>query len=250
MAAPTEESLGFDGIVARIRLADNANNMVNFDYNPQTVEISRESKTHSQANGQPAVAEGSLQVAGNLILNLYQCRFVGANLEQRMDQLLSWAAGEVVLAPPSAPTSDNAMSIPTLKSSLTAAAKTGPLSTIVLPKLAMTWGTTERVVQLQRVTVTFDQYSTQGVPLAATVTMTMIDVPQLAEQEEPQNPTSGGIPGRSSHVMVTGEDLIGLATQTYGAPRYWKPLAQANNIDDPLRVGAGRQIYLPSPSEI
>jgi hypothetical protein len=93
---------GFDGIVARISLTDGASR-IDFDYNPQSVAMSRRSKAHDQANGQVAMAETGLKVAGNLMLTLTKCRFVGANLESRMVQLLNWGqwGRPAPVAPPS-----------------------------------------------------------------------------------------------------------------------------------------------------
>jgi hypothetical protein len=64
------------------------------------------------------------------------------------------------------------------------------------------------------------------------------------------NPTSGGVPGRRSHVMRQGEDLPGLATEAYGRPGAWRDIADSNGIDDPFRVRPGQSLMLPPPDEL
>jgi hypothetical protein len=51
-------------------------------------------------------------------------------------------------------------------------------------------------------------------------------------------------------VLADGENVIGVATEKYGAPSAWRAVAQANGIDDPLRVRPGQMLHLPGPSEL
>jgi nucleoid-associated protein YgaU len=239
MSQPTAQSGQFYGNVEHIVLTDGANT-VEFDLNPESVEMSREARPHDAANVQAATAEAALQLSGNLILTLNKCQFIGPTVEARMNQLLDWAKGSETTAPTAGGTSAPVLSaLPGVGGSAQVKA--------VLQTLTMTWGTTRRLVIVQGVTIRFDQFSTNGTPLGATATIKLVcQTPPLPGT----NPTSGGLPGRSSHVLVSGENLVGLATSTYGAPRYWQRLAEINNIDDPLRVAPGREIYLPSPSEL
>jgi hypothetical protein len=235
---------GFDGIVARISLTDGASR-IDFDYNPQSVAMSRRSKAHDQANGQVAMAETGLKVAGNLMLTLTKCRFVGANLESRMVQLLNWAKG-IGAVGPAGSSGTTQPSGSAVGGQLTPTA--GPQTEIKLPPLTMTWGTSIRTVALESVDITFDQYSTQGIPLAATVTMILKELPPPSSN--PASPDSGGVAGRGNHVMVEGDSLMSVANSAYGSSQRWQSLARANNVENPMRMPAGQQIYLPSPSEI
>lgn len=242
----------FNNTVQRIVLSGGGKE-IKFDFNPESVEMSRDAKSHGPANVQASTSQMALQLSGNLILTLNRVRFIGSTVEARMDQLLEWARGTDSATPPTpgpGQTGDAALNeLTNGASQLTRGTSSGGAQVMTeLPELTLTWGTGEpRNVVLQRVAITIDQYTTQGDPLAATATITLVC---LAPQLPNTNPSSGGIPGRSSHVLVSGENLIGLATSTYGSASLWRRLAQANNIDDPLRVPAGRQIYLPSPSEL
>lgn len=99
-------------------------------------------------------------------------------------------------------------------------------------------------------TIDFLRFDPTGIP-----TRLKIGKLELTEVPNPllsalTNPTSGGLPGRESHRMSEGENLQLLAQRTYGQPGYWRAVADANGIDDPLRVRAGDVVYLPSPAEV
>jgi nucleoid-associated protein YgaU len=62
-----------------------------------------------------------------------------------------------------------------------------------------------------------------------------------------QNPTSGAKAGYRTHVMRAGDTLASVAYEAYGDPGRWRTLAEANDIDDPTRVPAGRSLLVPGP---
>jgi phage tail-like protein len=65
-----------------------------------------------------------------------------------------------------------------------------------------------------------------------------------------RNPSSGGIPGRSAHLLLQSESLAGLAQRAYADASCWRAIATANDLDDPLRVAPGTVLLLPAPSEV
>jgi nucleoid-associated protein YgaU len=48
-----------------------------------------------------------------------------------------------------------------------------------------------------------------------------------------------------SHMVVEGDTLASVAYKQYGNAGWWRPLANANGIDDPLKVGAGTRLMVP-----
>jgi nucleoid-associated protein YgaU len=64
-----------------------------------------------------------------------------------------------------------------------------------------------------------------------------------------QNPTSGGLRSVRSYLMVEGDTLASVAYREYGQPGWWRPLAEANGIDDPMRVAAGTRVLVPDIDE-
>jgi nucleoid-associated protein YgaU len=238
---------------------------VEFDYNPEKVSLSRSAELHEKASIQASNNETALKLSGNLLLELHDVRFVGVDLQTRMEQLLAWTQGTPAVA---APAGDDVLpAIPSVPAggdpggrSTTMTPNNSPVSTGAtgaagataapnLEQLQFFWGKgTNRVVTVKDVNITYTKFGSDGVPLAATVTK--ITLQCYGPNRPGTNPTSGGLPGRSSHVLVSGESLVGLANSTYGSPRAWRALAEANGLDDPLRLAPGHPIYLPSPREL
>ncbi|HEY6057334.1 MAG TPA: hypothetical protein VIV06_04840, partial [Candidatus Limnocylindrales bacterium] len=64
-----------------------------------------------------------------------------------------------------------------------------------------------------------------------------------------QNPTSGAIHSRATHVMREGDSLASVAYLEYGDPALWRGLAAFNEIDDPGRLTPGTRLLLPTIEE-
>ena len=63
-------------------------------------------------------------------------------------------------------------------------------------------------------------------------------------------PDLGGAFRRRVHTVVAGDSLPSIAWREYGDPTVWRIVAQANDIDDPLRLRAGTTLLLPAADEI
>jgi hypothetical protein len=87
-----------------------------------------------------------------------------------------------------------------------------------------------------------------GVPVRANVTVRLASVP-LPAPLGPTNPTSGGLATRRTRTMVEGDTLASIAYQEYKDPNKWRALAEANNIDDPMRVKEGTVLIVPDRRE-
>lgn len=117
------------------------------------------------------------------------------------------------------------------------------------PRVVFTWGTFQAVTfagYLESVNATFTLFDTDGKPLRATCTVA------LAESGEPtpgQNPTSGALTARRVHRLVGGDSLEMLAYQEYGDATAWRRIAEANDIDDPMRLRPGTEVLVPSGTE-
>jgi hypothetical protein len=102
-------------------------------------------------------------------------------------------------------------------------------------------------VQLLKANVTYERFYWSGRPIRATVAL---ELKVNALDPLKQNPTSGGLANRHGHVVIGGETLPGIATAEYGHPGEWRRLAEANRLDDPLRVRAGSVLYLPNRADL
>jgi nucleoid-associated protein YgaU len=96
------------------------------------------------------------------------------------------------------------------------------------------------------VNVNYKMFDPSGKPLRAEVS---ISIDQAKPQLLPTNPTSGGLAARRTHTVVAGENLALIAHQTLGKPTMWRAIAEANGIDDPMRVGVGTVLVIPSRGE-
>lgn len=89
----------------------------------------------------------------------------------------------------------------------------------------------------------FTLFSPEGVPLRATLTVTLREYKSLDEQLWRLNLNS---PDRTqSHVVQGGETLSFIAGRHYRRPGEWRRIAEANGIDDPRRITSGTFLTLP-----
>ena len=52
------------------------------------------------------------------------------------------------------------------------------------------------------------------------------------------------------HVLTAGDSLQSLAYQAYGNPELWRHIAEANGVDDPMRLKLGTTVLVPALEEI
>jgi len=112
--------------------------------------------------------------------------------------------------------------------------------------LNLVWGKQYFDCYLKSVSAKFTLFDSDGRPLRAKVDVTLGETPTDAAA---QNPTSGGIGGRRQHTVVAGDSLQSVAAAEYGRPTLWRALALANDVDDPLRLRAGRVLLVPPQAE-
>jgi nucleoid-associated protein YgaU len=117
------------------------------------------------------------------------------------------------------------------------------------PKLMFVWGSMTMAVIMTSCDVNYTRFHlATGMPLRAEATISLQE--QFTLMDMLTNPTSGGLPGRMERVVNAEENVVQISTGTYGQPRYWRQIAETNNIDDPFRVKPGDVLYLPSPAEL
>jgi hypothetical protein len=113
------------------------------------------------------------------------------------------------------------------------------------PVCEFSWGTAWSFkAVVTGVTQKFTFFLEDGTPTRADVTVKLRQV-EDAGKYPGQNPTSGGQAGQRVHVVQQRETLDMIAAREYGASRYWRLIAEANKIDDPLRLKPGQMLSLP-----
>jgi Contractile injection system tube protein/LysM domain len=89
----------------------------------------------------------------------------------------------------------------------------------------------------------FTLFSPEGVPLRATLTLTLREYKTLKQQLDQLGKSS---PDRThSHIVQRGERLADIAAQYYRRPGEWRPIAEANDIEDPRRINPGIFLSIP-----
>lgn len=97
------------------------------------------------------------------------------------------------------------------------------------------------------VSAKYTLFTPAGVPVRATCT---IGLEEIAGEQGGQNPTSGALAARDSHVLVAGDTLQSVAHKAYGDAALWREIAEANDIDDPMRLRPGARLLVPALEEI
>lgn len=129
----------------------------------------------------------------------------------------------------------------------------GATFTLEPPTIVFQWGPPKAGFlfpgKIKSCSAAYTRFHFSGVPTRAEVQVTMEEVVSGVTAFL-TNPTSGGRPGRQSHMITDGENLQSLAVAKYGRPGMWRQIAAANNIDNPMAVRPGQVVYLPGREEI
>jgi nucleoid-associated protein YgaU len=92
----------------------------------------------------------------------------------------------------------------------------------------------------------FTIFNSEGVPLRATLTISIKEYKTLQEQMAKLRLTS---PDRThSHVVQNGETLSAISGVYYHRPGDWRAIADANDIEDPRRLTPGTFLTIPPTS--
>ena len=116
------------------------------------------------------------------------------------------------------------------------------------PLVQLKWGAiTSFPAFVTSVQAKYTLFSPDGTPIRATCSVSMEEMPG---EPDFQNPTSGGMSARAVHKVISGDSLASIAYREYGDPSMWRPLARANDIDDPIRLPVGATLIVPGAAEL
>jgi hypothetical protein len=111
------------------------------------------------------------------------------------------------------------------------------------PIVLFSWGELTFTGVLGRVTQRFTMFLDSGVPVRATLQVSLQEFKSgLEEAREVKRRTADYT---RMHALGEGETLSALAARLYGDPAKWRPIALANGLDDPLTVATGTQLVVP-----
>jgi nucleoid-associated protein YgaU len=99
---------------------------------------------------------------------------------------------------------------------------------------------------ITQLNVNYTVFAKDGTPIQAKVDLTI----EGADHLDPgTNPTSHAVDMRRVRTVVQGESIQTVAFEELGDPGYWRAIAEANGIDDPLRVRPGQALVIPSAAD-
>ena len=235
-----------------------------FTINPKSVTIQ---KTNSTEGNRAVISQSfqdALKATSNVKLELKEAHVTGMGVTQMAaNQLIDWATPIQITAAQALDLGSASAAAAKLTSmasggtSSTSATKSTAAQSLLarpvyyrLPVLLFSWGIhgprgSNLPVTLEKVTVEYQRFDPLGIPVWAKFSLTLVE---YTAPKPRTNPTSGGVPGRATHTLSQGENVVQIANRAYGSPNAWRAVAEANGIDDPLRVRPGRTLSLP-PAE-
>lgn len=115
------------------------------------------------------------------------------------------------------------------------------------PFVIFSWGKNVTfTAHVKKVSAKYTLFSDDGLPVRAVCSL---DLEELPTDYPRQNPTSGGLHARRTHTLVAGDTLPAVASAEYGDPKFWRAIAAANGIDDPLRLRNGTRLLIPAAED-
>jgi nucleoid-associated protein YgaU len=115
------------------------------------------------------------------------------------------------------------------------------------PWVRFHWGSASSFkAVVDRLQIKFTYFASDGTPLRAKVDLTL---KQFSNEEllPYQNPTSYTPTLHTVHRLLPGETLDRVAARAYGDATRWRLIAEANGIQDPLRLPVGTMLAIPEP---
>ncbi len=111
------------------------------------------------------------------------------------------------------------------------------------PVCMFVWGKLIFRAVLESVTQKFTLFLDSGIPARASLNVTFREYKTVTEQFL-------NIPRFSSdrtkqRQLTEGDNIWLLSDREYGDPGFWRHIAKANNIDNPRKIEAGRELKLP-----
>jgi nucleoid-associated protein YgaU len=97
------------------------------------------------------------------------------------------------------------------------------------------------------VTAKYTLFTPGGLPVRAVCT---VNLEEISGEQSGQNPTSGALAARDTHLLVAGDTLQSVAYRAYGNAGLWRAIAAANEVDDPMRLRPGTRLLVPAIEEI
>ena len=95
------------------------------------------------------------------------------------------------------------------------------------------------------ITIRYALFRPNGQPVRAFVDVELAQAEDTSPPGKAQNPTTRAITGLRAHTVRDGDSLPSIAYNAYGDATRWRAIAEANGIDNPLRLRRGSELTIP-----
>jgi LysM repeat protein len=112
------------------------------------------------------------------------------------------------------------------------------------PVLIVSWSSLQFRCVLARVSQKFVRFLEDGQPVRARLTVTFNEF--LDPETEAKEINRQTADFSKVHVVKRGDTLSRIANALYEDPTKWRPIAIANNLDDPRAISVGQSLAVPS----
>jgi contractile injection system tube protein/LysM domain-containing protein len=119
------------------------------------------------------------------------------------------------------------------------------------PKVTFRWGAVDTFKAVcTSLTVAYQLFRPNGEPIRADVKLQLkqaepASTASSSSANQGQNPTTRAMAGHGVHTVQDGDSLPSIAYRAYGDATRWRAIAEANDVDDPLRLRRGTPLMLP-----
>ncbi len=112
------------------------------------------------------------------------------------------------------------------------------------PVLLVTWSSLSFTCVLARVSQKFILFRDDGTPVRARLTVTFNEFTNAEREAKEVGRQTADF--TKLHFVMQGETLSGIAAKHYENPQTWRPIAIANNLDNPQDIFPGLELQIPS----
>lgn len=105
------------------------------------------------------------------------------------------------------------------------------------------WGTFIFQCIIERITKKFTMFLPEGIPVRATLNVTLKEYREVTTQVKDVNFLSADL--TKSWTVTQGDSLWAIAAKEYGNPEDWRLIAERNNIDNPRILNPGQKLIIP-----
>ncbi len=95
------------------------------------------------------------------------------------------------------------------------------------------------------IAIQYAMFHPNGEPSRAFIDLELAQAKPTSPEGQAQNPTTRGTAGLRSHIVKDGDSIHSVAYEAYGDATKWRVIADANGIDDPLRIRRGTSLTIP-----